>query len=344
MRTNPGVNSGQSVLLRQDHEGSVTHLLNSSGNKIETYKYDAFGAPTFYNGSGTQITSTAYNNRFLFTGREYAATYRGTYVAAFAFYEYRARAYNPTLGRFMSEDPKLFDAGDYNLFRYCHNDPVDLTDPMGLEVGFAESLIPVWGSAHLAYDAVNEGHYGMAAFHTAMAITDVSGVKALGTVAAKVALKGATKIAAERAIVRATEKAAAENEGGLVIGKLKDLRGAEGWRKGDHTLNLPDRGSPKQNWKQNSSLLRQEERIGKPIRDMSTDANGNLRDRYPVSLKLSAERNLSENRGRTFDTNTRSWTKPPDGTAVEERAIQQGAEQAAEKVGNAEHSLNPKLQ
>ena len=33
----------------------------------------------------------------------------------------------------MSEDPKLFDAGDYNLFRYCHNDPIDFTDPMGLD-------------------------------------------------------------------------------------------------------------------------------------------------------------------------------------------------------------------
>ncbi len=32
----------------------------------------------------------------------------------------------------MSEDPKLFDAGDYNLFRYCHNDPIDNVDPMGL--------------------------------------------------------------------------------------------------------------------------------------------------------------------------------------------------------------------
>jgi hypothetical protein len=163
----------------------------------------------------------------------------------------------------------------------------------------------------------------------------------LGTVAAKVALKGGAKIATERAIVRATEKAAAEKEGGLVIGKLKDLRGAEGWRKGDHTLNLPDRSSPKQNWKQNSSLFRQEERTGKPIRDMSTDANGNLRDNTGF---LKAERNLSEDRGRIFDTNTRSWTKPPDSTTVEERAIQQGAERAAEKVGNAEHSLNPKPQ
>jgi hypothetical protein len=32
----------------------------------------------------------------------------------------------------MSEDHKLADTGDYNLFRYCHNDPIDFTDPMGL--------------------------------------------------------------------------------------------------------------------------------------------------------------------------------------------------------------------
>jgi RHS repeat-associated protein len=111
----------------------VTHLTSTSGAIVEKYKYDAFGAPTIYNSGGVQIPSTAYNNRFLFTGREYAASYAGTYTPAFNFYEYRARAYNPTLGRFMSEDPKGFDAGDYNLFRYCHNDPLDLTDPMGLD-------------------------------------------------------------------------------------------------------------------------------------------------------------------------------------------------------------------
>jgi RHS repeat-associated protein len=114
-----------------------THATPSSqtGNPIEKYKYDAFGAPTFLDGNGNPLNpnSTLYNNRFLFTGREYAATYRGTYVSTFSFYEYRARAYNPTLGRFMSEDPKLFDAGDYNLFRYCNNDPIDMTDPMGTD-------------------------------------------------------------------------------------------------------------------------------------------------------------------------------------------------------------------
>jgi RHS repeat-associated protein len=117
---------------QQNHEGSVTLLTDTGGNVIERYRYDAFGAPTIYDANWNARSNTIYDNRFLFTGREYAATYRSTYITpAFAFYEYRARAYHPGLGRFMSEDPKLFDAGDYNLFRYCHNDPIDFTDPMG---------------------------------------------------------------------------------------------------------------------------------------------------------------------------------------------------------------------
>ncbi len=121
---------------QQDHEGSVMLLTDSGGGAIERYRYDAFGAPTFYTGTWGARSNTIYDNRFLFSGREYAATYRSTTNAAFNFYEYRARAYNPKLGRFMSEDPKIFDAGDYNLFRYCHNDPIDFTDPMGLETNW----------------------------------------------------------------------------------------------------------------------------------------------------------------------------------------------------------------
>jgi YD repeat-containing protein len=83
--------AGQAYYYQQDHEGSVTHLTNSSGAVIEKYRYDAFGAPTVYDGAGNlRLGGTIYNNRFLFTGREYAST--------FSFYEYRARAYHPTLG------------------------------------------------------------------------------------------------------------------------------------------------------------------------------------------------------------------------------------------------------
>jgi len=60
----------------------------------------------------------------MFTGREWAP-------GSLGFYEYRARAYNPTLGRFMGEDPIGF-AGGLNLFNYCAGDPVNNTDPSGL--------------------------------------------------------------------------------------------------------------------------------------------------------------------------------------------------------------------
>ena len=116
--------------VQSDHEGSVTHLTDAAGAVLEKYKYDAFGKPVIMNAAGAVLSGgTAYGNRFLFTGREY--------LANFGIYEYRARAYHPKLGRFTSEDPTLFDGGDYNLFRYCHNDPVDMTDPMGLfDVGY----------------------------------------------------------------------------------------------------------------------------------------------------------------------------------------------------------------
>jgi hypothetical protein len=106
----------------------------------------------------------------------------------------------------MSEDPKLFDAGDYNLFRYCHNDPIDFTDPLGLETNFWVSLVPVVGEASLARDSWRESNYGMFVFHAAMAISDVSlaksGVVALG----KTGIKLTGKLAARPAI-RAGEHA-----------------------------------------------------------------------------------------------------------------------------------------
>ncbi len=59
----------------------------------------------------------------MFTGREYEPV--------FNMYYYRARYYSPDLGRFMSQDPLEFDAGDLNLYRYIGNGPLNGTDPDG---------------------------------------------------------------------------------------------------------------------------------------------------------------------------------------------------------------------
>lgn len=44
---------------------------------------------------------------------------------------YRARYYDQTLGRFISEDPTGFKAG-VNFYKYADNDPIDGSDPTGL--------------------------------------------------------------------------------------------------------------------------------------------------------------------------------------------------------------------
>ncbi|MBY0516993.1 MAG: RHS repeat-associated core domain-containing protein [Bacteriovoracaceae bacterium] len=45
---------------------------------------------------------------------------------------YRARYYDPSSGRFLSEDPIGFAGGDKNLYRYVLNNPVNLVDSSGL--------------------------------------------------------------------------------------------------------------------------------------------------------------------------------------------------------------------
>ena len=47
-------------------------------------------------------------------------------------YYYRARYYDPTQGRFISQDPIEFLAGDVNFYRYVGGDPVNWVDPDGL--------------------------------------------------------------------------------------------------------------------------------------------------------------------------------------------------------------------
>jgi RHS repeat-associated protein len=154
VRFDPTGPDPQPFYFQQDHEGSVTHLTYDppAGQTpiLEYYRYDVFGKAAIFGPppNWTQRPEGShYSNRFLFTGREWSAN--------FGFYEYRARAYHPGLGRFMSEDPKLFvrraglgasladwtfaahpDEAEFNLFRYCGNDPIDFTDPMGLNPEF----------------------------------------------------------------------------------------------------------------------------------------------------------------------------------------------------------------
>jgi RHS repeat-associated protein len=95
-----------------DHLGSTTALADGSGNLLEQVGYDSFG-----NSSGSTRT------RYTYTGRERDPDTGLLY--------YRARFFDPQLGRFISEDPLGLQAG-VNFYSYVSNNPVDWTDPTGL--------------------------------------------------------------------------------------------------------------------------------------------------------------------------------------------------------------------
>jgi RHS repeat-associated protein len=119
------VSTGEWRYHHYDGQGNCILLTDTSGNIREQYDYDAFGLPYVYNVGGATLAASPWGNRFLFTGREWLSDLR--------IYDYRARQYQPELGRFLQPDPKEFAAGDYNLYRYCHNDPVNKSDPTGLQ-------------------------------------------------------------------------------------------------------------------------------------------------------------------------------------------------------------------
>ena len=101
--------------LHADGLGSIVKTTNAAGAVTSTLKYNAFG-----------VLETGSPSPFGFTSREYDAETGLAY--------YRARYYDPKLGRFISEDPIGFHGGD-NFFVYAESNPTTLVDPLGLTPG-----------------------------------------------------------------------------------------------------------------------------------------------------------------------------------------------------------------
>ncbi len=97
-----------------DGLGSIVKVTNPAGAVTLTRTYNSFGVPT------DGATTAGY----AFTGREWDPET--------GLYYYRARYYDPKLGRFISEDPIGFAGGDINLYAYVWNNPLNFVDPEGL--------------------------------------------------------------------------------------------------------------------------------------------------------------------------------------------------------------------
>jgi RHS repeat-associated protein len=100
-----------------DRLGSLREVLDKDGVLKDALAYDGFG-------NITSESDPTWGGRYKYTGREWDVELELQYS--------RARYYDPRTARWTSQDPKGFDAGDSNLYRYVMNQHTRATDPSGL--------------------------------------------------------------------------------------------------------------------------------------------------------------------------------------------------------------------
>ena len=120
--------TGSLTYYHADGLGSVLKMTNAAGSVTHEYRYDAYG----------RIEAGSTQGGFSFTGREWDPE-------SGLFY-YRARYFDPAMGRFISEDPIGF-AGGLNHYTYVENKPLLFRDPFGLRPPLSESIQEAVGLA-----------------------------------------------------------------------------------------------------------------------------------------------------------------------------------------------------
>jgi RHS repeat-associated protein len=100
-----------------DGLGSIVGLTNARGHMAQDYKYDSFG--------NIKHQYDDIRQPYTYAAREFDFD-TGLYL-------YRARYYDPRVGRFISRDPIGFEGGDVNRYVYVFNNPLNYSDPTGFK-------------------------------------------------------------------------------------------------------------------------------------------------------------------------------------------------------------------
>ena len=170
-----------SAYYHGDALGSVVGVSDSSAVMSATNRYDAWGNVT---------ESTGTTAQYGYTGREPDAT---------GLVYYRARYYDPQIGRFTQPDPKGFING-INRYTYVMNSPVNYVDPWGT---MASSHTTTGNDA--GYVGTSTGNSGWGTEISSSAVKYVSSVLADPVVNNSLTLVGGlAQIAGGCAITQAT--------------------------------------------------------------------------------------------------------------------------------------------
>ena len=115
-------------------QGDVTGIYDANGQLVVQYAYDAWGKLLSVTGSKASTIGQANPIR-----------YRGYYYDnETGFYYVSSRYYDPEIGRFINADSQLNQKDGilgYNMFAYCHNNPIMYSDPTGHSITLACIII-----------------------------------------------------------------------------------------------------------------------------------------------------------------------------------------------------------
>jgi RHS repeat-associated protein len=134
--------NGQTYTYHADALGSIVAITDSASQLVQRYEYDAYG-------NIVSMQDPAFKQPYAFTGREWDEES--------GLYYYRARYYDPVVGRFLQQDP-IGLAGGINRFAYVKGDPINFIDPYGNDsfLGYIKQLVGMTEAAKPLGDAVNK--------------------------------------------------------------------------------------------------------------------------------------------------------------------------------------------
>jgi RHS repeat-associated protein len=137
--------------------GSVTAITDQDGNLVERVSYDTFGMPTFTDyqtdpQNPTVVSDSLIGNDILFQGRRYDEETN--------LYYYRARYYDPIMGRFLQTDPMGYK-DSMNMYQAFNQNPMNFVDPFGLSSNVTRGEILAALLNEYATDIVSDNNYDL---------------------------------------------------------------------------------------------------------------------------------------------------------------------------------------
>lgn len=106
-------------------QGDIVGITDRQGNVLVTYTYDTWGK--LISITGSMANTIGIINPFRYRGYYYD-TETGLYYVS-------SRYYDPEIGRWLNADGQISGVGGevlgYNMFAYCMNNPVNMSDPTG---------------------------------------------------------------------------------------------------------------------------------------------------------------------------------------------------------------------